>query len=77
MRIYPNPGKSADLINIRTNSDGYLYIYNTLGQLLEIPLRINGYTVGQFEIGHLPSGLYILKFIDPEGRSASRRYVRY
>ncbi len=75
--VYPNPSGSIDLLKVRTNRDGILYFYNTLGQQLENPLRIEGYTVSQFEIGNLPQGLYLLKFVDTQGRAAVRQYVRY
>lgn len=77
MVVYPNPSGSDNLLKVRTNRDGILYIYNTLGQLLENPLRVEGYTVSQFEIGFLPQGVYLLKFVDSQGHAAVRQYVRY
>jgi hypothetical protein len=75
--IYPNPSGPGDLLNVRTNMEGYLYIYNSLGQLLEVPLKIPAYVIRQFEFGHLPAGVYVLKFVDPQGRSTSKQYIRY
>jgi hypothetical protein len=75
--VYPNPANKDDLLNIRTDRDGYLYIYNSLGQLLEVPLRIERYVVRQFDFGHIPGGVYILKFIDLKGRSTASQYIRY
>jgi hypothetical protein len=75
--IFPNPSDPEDLLNVRTNLDGSLYIYNVLGQLLEVPLKIRAYLTWQFETGHLPSGVYILRFVDLKGRSISKQYIRY
>ena len=75
--VYPNPSGPNDLLKVRSNRDGTLYLFNTLGQLLEIPLKIKGYTVNQFEIGFLPQGVYLLKFVDIQGQTAVRQYVHY
>ncbi len=75
--VYPNPSRSNDILKVRTNHDGYLYIYNHLGQLLEVPLKIEGYKVSQFEIGYLPQGIYILKFVDLKGHGVARQFIRY
>jgi hypothetical protein len=74
--VYPNPSGPDDLLNVRTNSEGYLYIYDVLGRQLEVPLKITGYVVIQYQTGHLPAGTYIIKFVDDEGRSVSKQYIR-
>jgi hypothetical protein len=75
--VYPNPSLSDDLLRVSTNRDGFVYFYNTLGQLLEKPLNIEKYKVRQFEFGHLPVGVYIVKFVDQSGNSATKRFIRY
>lgn len=75
--VYPNPSRTNEQLKVRTNRDGYLYLYNPVGQLLENPLRIDRYTVSQFDIGHLSQGIYLLKFVDLKGHTAIRQFIRF
>ncbi len=75
--IYPNPLIANDMLNVRSNRDGILYIYNYLGQALENPLNIKGYEIEQFEIGNLPQGIYIFQYIDYKGNSSTQKLIKY
>jgi len=74
--VYPNPSGSDEVLRVSTNRDGYIYFYNSLGQLLEVPLRIEKYRIRLFEFGHLPQGIYIINFVDEQGNSTSERFIR-
>jgi hypothetical protein len=59
--IYPNPASSN--VNFSLNNEnittGTLYIYNSLGKLVDVTKNHSNYSVS-----HLPRGVYIVKLID-------------
>jgi len=75
MIIYPNPLKNSNQLSFRLDRDAYISIYNTLGQELESPVFIGGNISQTIEIGHLRSGLYVVKAMDGSGKSISRSLV--
>lgn len=77
LSIYPNPLQNSNNLTVRSNSDGHLFLFNNLGQLLENPLPVSANRNLHLEIGYLPQGLYIFKIIDSAGRSDVKKLVRY
>jgi hypothetical protein len=77
LKIYPNPLIDSNILITRSNSNGNLLIFNNLGQLIDGPLAIRANRNLNLEIGYMPQGMYILKVIDPDGRSDEQRFIRY
>ena len=60
-RIYPNPVK--DLLNIDSKVNGLIEIWNSNGQLV-MKEMIEANRSYKFNISHLPSGNYLIRFND-------------
>ncbi|MCF8296605.1 MAG: T9SS type A sorting domain-containing protein [Saprospiraceae bacterium] len=68
--IYPNPNSGK--FTISTYSIGFtelnIQLFNTLGKTVyfENNVEINGRFIKQIDIGHLPKGIYFIRFINEE-----------
>lgn len=75
LQIYPNPVEPGNLINIRASRDGRAFIFNSKGQMLENSIFLKAYEIRQFDIGHLPHGLYIINFVDKSGHQTAGKFI--
>lgn len=78
LTIYPNPSNGYNFVSIRSDfKTGYVKVYNPNGQLLE-EWEVAEYN-GQFDwqVGHLPSGVYYLKYFGEDQIMEVRKIVLF
>jgi hypothetical protein len=73
--IYPNP--ADDYLTISNNNTGIetIELYSVLGNKVFEKTDINSLTKS-INISNLPSGVYLLKVIDSEKKSATKRIIK-
>jgi hypothetical protein len=72
VRIYPNPLQTTSGLSISSNQDITMALYTPLGQLMLQPFEVKKFTTVQWDIGHLRSGMYILRSEGSLGSSSSQ-----
>jgi hypothetical protein len=75
LKLYPNPVSSEYLLTIRSNSNVEVQIVDLLGRLVRSPFSIRKYVRYSLSMGHLASGIYIIKVIDGNGNTKSERLM--
>ncbi len=58
--VYPNPANDKLYITTTTNADAQIAIYNTVGQLINVP--ITGGRIKEANISNFPAGIYYLLY---------------
>lgn len=72
--LYPNPAKSAFKITMLNNVEiKNISVYTLLGKEVQNLTRINK---NEYDISSLSSGVYIVKIIDSNGASASKKLLK-
>ena len=72
--LYPNPTSELLTIDTETNVEGTLMICNIEGRVMKTEQIRNSRK--DLDLSDLPSGLYIIKFIDFEGQHWTERMVK-
>lgn len=73
IHVYPNP--ATQMLNIEGASSGTeLDIYDALGRQM-LQTTLSG-TRDKVEVNQLPSGIYIMRFIDKNGRRGNVKFVK-
>ena len=74
LKIYPNPTSNFVNISSNTNLDiNNLFVYDLNGRLVK---SIDGNNLNKINISELTSGIYLLKVVDNENRTAVYRIVK-
>lgn len=71
--IYPNPSSDHIMVTVKGGSAGRIDIYNLAGQLIISKTGVSN--VQQIEIGHLDSGVYMLK-VETETGVSLHKFVK-
>ena len=71
--IYPNPSSDHIMVIVKGGSAGRIDIYNLAGQLITSKTGVSN--VQQIEIGHLDSGVYMLK-VETETGVSLHKFVK-
>ena len=69
-QLYPNPTQDAAYISVRY--DGSLWVYDMSGRQLE-RVEIEAGTPYRLDTSSYPSGLYIIRYIDRQGRTSHEK----
>ncbi len=67
--IYPNPTK--DVLNFSGVDVNKVEVYSLTGKL--IPVMVNDNVVNT---RNLPEGMYIIKFVDANGKSSTKKFIK-
>lgn len=59
--LYPNPLETTRLLTVVTNLDTTGVLYSVTGQRLSSVLRFSRTAATQVDLGHLPTGIYLLR----------------
>jgi len=61
--VYPNPLETTRTVTISANLDAMATLYNISGQQLNRPISVSRINDRQLSLGHLPSGVYLLRIV--------------
>ncbi len=81
LRVYPNPSNGLVNFELSTEAKGntQIILYNFNGQVLvQSNMNTNGFETarGEIDISVLPSGIYILRMVLPDGTFFSEQIIR-
>lgn len=75
IELSPNP--TDNQITVLTNTDGTAEIYDILGRKKHFDINIQSGVSKVLSLGQLPAGLYILRIINSDNESATRKILVY
>ena len=75
LTVFPNPATPDHEVKIRVNQPAQLLVFNLLGQLVNQEAQINPQALYRLDQRGLAAGVYLLKAIGPQGKTAVQRLV--
>lgn len=69
--MYPNPAQKVVNVQFLKEQPKKVLLYSVLGK--EIPVEINN---NQFNVSHLPSGMYVVKFLFSSEKSITKKLIK-
>ncbi|OEK01925.1 hypothetical protein BFP97_10535 [Roseivirga sp. 4D4] len=77
IQISLSPNPTDDRMTILTNTDGFAEIYDITGRKKHFNINIQSGVSKVLNLGRLPVGLYILRIVNNQSKSATRKILVY
>lgn len=68
LSIYPNPVRDIVTVEVPDGQKGHLYLFHMQGQLIWEAKSQGFQTKYQFDLGHIPSGIYSMEFVPDDNK---------
>jgi Secretion system C-terminal sorting domain len=76
LKIYPNPANDKITINTPIGEDGYLTVYNSIGQQVFATQAVTTYGTVDMDIVTWNAGMYIVKWRGKEGGTSTAKFIK-
>lgn len=73
--VYPNPVRSAGILNLLANDDMKVIVYSVDGKQVTSKMKLTANVELQLDLSTLSDGIYILKSEDSKGNTKSQRIL--